>query len=195
MTLQNIQLKQKAVQAAITLHNGQYRKVVDENGNKIPFAIHPIAVGFLLEDYSYKPEIVIAGMLHDVLEDVQDYTYEMMCNDFTKPIADIVQGVTHEYKETWEQTRTAYLKNLETGSLDSVVVAIADKIHNASSMIQGINIYGNQEMWKQFNSSADPNQHLWFYESVYTIAQQRTPKHPIVQHYASVIKEFKNLVC
>ena len=190
-----IQLKQKAVQAAITLHSGQYRKVLDENGNKIPFSVHPIAVGFLLEDYSYKPEVVVAGMLHDVLEDVQGYTYEMMCNDFTKPIADIVKGVTHEYKETWEQTRAAYLKNLETGSLDSLAVAVADKIHNASSMTQGVRIHGKQEMWNQFKSSAKPNQHLWFYESVYAIAQQRTPKHPMLQHYAGVIQEYKKFAC
>ena len=189
------QLKQKAVQAAITLHNGQYRKVTDQNGDKIPFSVHPIAVGFLLEDYAYKPEVVIAGMLHDVLEDVEGYTYEMMCADFTQQIADIVKGVTHEYKESWEQTRAAYLKNLEAGSLDSVAVAVADKIHNASSMVQGVHIHGKQEMWKQFKSSADPSQHLWFYESVYAIAQKRTPKDQIVQHYASVLTEYKKFAC
>ena len=191
MTPQNIQLKQKAVQVAITLHNGQYRKVVDENGSNIPFSVHPIAVGFLLEDYAYKPEVVIAGMLHDVLEDVEGYTYEMMRADFTQHIADIVQGVTHEYKESWKQTRVAYLKNLEDGSLDSLAVAVADKIHNASSMTQGARIHGKQGMWSQFKSSADPSQHLWFYESVHAIAQKRMPQDQIVQHYANTIQELK----
>lgn len=195
MTPHPTDLKQKAVQAAITLHNGQYRKLPDQNGNNIPFAVHPIAVGFLLEDYNYKPEVVIAGMLHDVLEDVPAYTYEMMCNDFTQPIADIVQGVTHEYKESWEQTRTTYLKNLEQGSLESVAVAVADKIHNASSMIQGVEIHGKQEMWKQFNSTATPDQHLWFYKSVHTIAQKRIPQDPILNHYTNTIQEFEKIAC
>ena len=194
MSLEHINLKQKAVQTAIQLHHGQYRKVKDAQNNAIPFSVHPIAVGFLLEDYSYSPDIVIAGMLHDVLEDVEGYTYEMMRNDFTQRIADIVQGVTHEYKESWEQTRIAYLKTLETGLLESVAVAVADKIHNASSMVQGARIHGAQSFWKQFTSSGKPEQHLWFYESVYKIATQRMPQDKIVQHYAQVIEQFKTIL-
>ena len=62
---------EQAIRAAAVLHNGQVRKGV----SPYPFITHLVAVAFLLSDYSNDEDTVIAGLLHDTLEDT-DYTPE-----------------------------------------------------------------------------------------------------------------------
>ncbi|MEK7182016.1 MAG: HD domain-containing protein, partial [Patescibacteria group bacterium] len=55
----------KAIQRATVLHHGQERK-----GTGAPYIVHPYAVAFLLAHYTDDEDVIIAGLLHDVLEDV-----------------------------------------------------------------------------------------------------------------------------
>jgi len=54
----------QAIEFAAGAHRGQYRK-----GSKIPYNIHPLNVGKILIEHGCFDEVVIAGILHDTVED------------------------------------------------------------------------------------------------------------------------------
>ena len=77
----------KAYEIALRLHEGQFRKSGE------PYIIHPIAVAKILAGFGMDNETVIAGLLHDVVEDTA-YTREELVNDFDEKIAALVDGGT-----------------------------------------------------------------------------------------------------
>ena len=74
----------KAYEIARKLHDGQFRKSGE------PYIIHPVAVAKILAQFGMDNETVIAGLLHDVVEDTR-YTREQLAEDFDEKIADLLE--------------------------------------------------------------------------------------------------------
>ena len=79
----NSPLVVKAFENANTLHEGQRRKSGE------PYIIHPIAVTFILANFGMDTETIVAGLMHDVVEDTP-YTREELVDDFGEEIALLV---------------------------------------------------------------------------------------------------------
>jgi len=86
--LTRINLIRKAIEFATIKHAGQVRK-----GSGLDYVIHPIRVGFILSELRAPLAVIIAGFLHDVLEDTKT-TYDELVAAFGKEIADIVLALT-----------------------------------------------------------------------------------------------------
>lgn len=56
---------EKAINFAAQKHLGQIRK-----GDGLPYIVHPFGVAWILSGYSTDEDVIVAGLLHDVLEDV-----------------------------------------------------------------------------------------------------------------------------
>lgn len=168
-----------AINMVAILHNGQYRK-----DKKTPFITHPFFVGMVLSHYTDDEDIVIAGLFHDVLEDVPGQTRDHIARDFGDRVADIVVGVTHNAEVDWKTSRTDYLNMLRSGSQESLMVACADKIHNITANIEGVRREGEQ-FWSYF--SAPKQEYKWFYESALSIAHERL-ENPIVDDLSRVVQ-------
>lgn len=127
---------EQAIRAAAVLHSGQTRKGV----SPYPYITHLVAVAFLLSDYTKEEDIVIAGLLHDSLEDT-DYTPEELEADFGANVRAIVEGVTdvllHERSLfSWKERQDKYFKALSLAPQESLMVSAADKIHNMRSIVE-----------------------------------------------------------
>jgi len=128
---------QRALNLAAEKHAGQMRK-----SSGYPYIVHPFSVVLVLSEYVHDEDVLIAGLLHDLLEDVDGYEYEDLEKDFGKRVADIVNGVSEDKdfdndktdRENWQERKDRYLKNLETDREESLLVCAADKIHNLNSM-------------------------------------------------------------
>ncbi len=176
----------RATEKAAILHSGQTRK-----DGVTPFIAHPFCVGFLLFKYTKDEEVVAAGILHDVLEDVEGYEHEDMERDFGKRVAKIVSEVSHRKDASWREAREEYLEVLKRGSEEAVMVSVADKIHNIASHIDGVEKYGNK-FWNSFSCSS-PKEHKWFYESVLEIATERLDS-PIVGELKAAVNRANNFI-
>ena len=158
---------QKAINMASRLHLGQTRK----GGNNLPYISHPFSVSWILSDYTNNEDIITAGLLHDVLEDVKGYYYNDLVKDFGERVAQIVKGVSEDKdpnvesddKATWEMRKLKYIAGLEHDSNESLMVCCADKIHNLQSMINAYEENG-EELWTHFNSPKEKK--LWLYQEI-----------------------------
>ncbi len=77
----------RAYEVALVEHGGQLRKSGE------PYVIHPMTVAYILADLELDIESIVSGILHDVIEDTR-FDYKDVEAQFSKEIADIVEGVT-----------------------------------------------------------------------------------------------------
>lgn len=115
-------LVDKALEFASEMHKGQ----LDDQGRPYFFA-HIVQVHGILKDVTDDEEVLSAGILHDVLEDT-DTTYEDLVHEFNKPIADLVQELTHQ----GDRSKGYYFPLLK--SRKAILVKFADRLSNLSRM-------------------------------------------------------------
>ncbi|MEK7202623.1 MAG: HD domain-containing protein [Patescibacteria group bacterium] len=122
---------QKAIEVAIVAHDGQTRK-----GKNVPYITHLLSVGLILARTGATEDIIVAGILHDVLEDTE-LTEDYLVKEFGKEVARIVNDVTEQDKSLpWEERKRLALEHISSMLPDSLLVKSADVLHNMSEQIQ-----------------------------------------------------------
>ena len=179
---------QKAINKAADLHRGQIRK-----GDGLPYIVHPFSVAWILSSYTNDEDIIAAGLLHDVLEDVEGYEYEDLKRDFGEKIANIVREVSEKGEnlgsKNWEERKQKYLSHLENASFEALMICAADKIHNLVSLIGAYNKQG-RKVFENFNAPIEKK--MEFYGKVLEILQRKLDN-KIVERFASVYKEARDM--
>lgn len=174
---------EKALSATLRIHEKQKRK-----GDRVtPYAVHPISVAMLLMRYTDDEDVIIAGLLHDALEDT-NYRPEEIERNFGKRVLSIVQEVSEKnQKASWEQRKMEYLVNLKNKTKEACLVVCADKIHNIKSLMYAYVILGD-DLWKRFNASKEKK--LWFYEAIYKEIKKKF-RHGLIREFHDALREIK----
>lgn len=180
---------QQAINLTSRLHLGQVRK----GDSGLPYISHPFSVAWILSNYTEDEDVIIGGLLHDVLEDVKGYYYDDMVRDFGERVAQIVKGVSEDKdpnvesdeRATWEERKSKYLAGLEHDSEESLMVCAADKIHNLQSMINAYKKKG-EALWENFNSPKEKK--LWLYQEILKFMKGRL-NNPIVNELEEVYNQ------
>lgn len=184
---------EKAIVRATVLHQGQQRKV-----SGVPYIVHPFSVAFLLAHYLDDEDVIIAGLLHDTLEDVPTYTEVMLREEFGERVCAIVVEVTEDYTQaekedqsirgrTWRARKEKYLANLENDSREALLVATADKIHNMRNALDEHVLYGDG-VWEKFKRNVENI--VWFYTEAARVITERL-EHPLVDEMNRVLMELQ----
>ncbi|MCM0598798.1 RelA/SpoT family protein [Periweissella fabalis] len=133
MNPEHVAFVDKAYEYAASLHKDQVRKSGE------PYIIHPIQVAGILAQLHMDPETIVAGYLHDVVEDT-DATIIDLQHKFGDNVALIVNGVTKlgkiEYKSSQEQLAENHRKLLLAMSKDIrvIIVKLSDRLHNMRTL-------------------------------------------------------------
>jgi (p)ppGpp synthase/HD superfamily hydrolase len=104
--------------------------------------------------------------LHDSIED-QGATSEEIASRFGSQVADLVDAVTECYgkpKPDWTTRKQLYLEKLRKSSPEAVLISLADKLHNARALEEGLHAHG-EAMWEKFFKSRK-QETLWFYKEL-----------------------------
>ena len=123
----------KAYEIALRLHDGQKR----QSGE--PYIIHPIAVAKILANFGMDNETIVAGLLHDSVEDTS-YTREQLTEDFDERIAELVDGVTKLGNINFDSTEKAQAENFRkmflamSKDIRVLIIKLADRLHNMRTL-------------------------------------------------------------
>ena len=152
----------EATAYALAHHRDQPRK-----GGKVPYASHVLAVAALVLEMEVSEDEAIAALLHDVIEDGGGSTAEAeIVERFGPDVAAMVRANSDtdvEPKPPWRGRKEAYLAGIATKPIGAVRVSIADKLHNARSILADHRRIGEQ-IFDRFSASRDET--LWYYESL-----------------------------
>lgn len=177
----------RAINTAAWAHRDHVRK-----GTTIPYASHVFGVMHLLSQVTDDEDVQIAGLFHDILEDVpEEYSAEEMEADFGPRVVELVRGVTKDDSlESWQDRADAYIEHLRAAGDGSVLVSAADKLHNLLSILADHESIGT-ELWGRFNSGKDRQQ--WWYRQIYTVAAERLPGNALVEELGKRVEELERL--
>lgn len=170
---------------------GQHRK-----GTDIPYIIHPVGVMMIASNVTGDEDILVACLLHDVLEDVDSNIYDenQMQAEFGDKVLAIVKSVTKDETEAdWRTRSKKYLYNLENKASDkAVIVCASDKIHNLLSILIDYETNGDS-LWNRFttNNSADQ---LWWYQSILEVIINRKAPEMLINQLTELVSALRNIV-
>jgi (p)ppGpp synthase/HD superfamily hydrolase len=170
------------------LHAGQLRK-----GSQVPYISHLLGVTALVLEDGGDEDQAIAALLHDAAEDQGGReTLAEIRRRFGERVAQIVDGCTDTYenpKPPWRARKIAYMQHLQTASKDVRRVSLADKLHNARSILLDLRQKGDAT-WDRFNGGKEGT--LWYYRSLVGIFQQ-VDSSPMVNELASIVKNIEEI--
>ncbi|MEV4919067.1 bifunctional (p)ppGpp synthetase/guanosine-3',5'-bis(diphosphate) 3'-pyrophosphohydrolase [Streptomyces tirandamycinicus] len=122
---------ERAYQVAERWHRGQKRKSGD------PYITHPLAVTTILAELGMDPATLMAGLLHDTVEDTE-YGLDTLRRDFGDQVALLVDGVTKLDKVKFGEAAQAETvrKMVVAMAKDPrvLVIKLADRLHNMRTM-------------------------------------------------------------
>ncbi len=178
-----------AIRYAAELHRTQARK-----GTQIPYISHlMIVAGMVIEDGGNEEE-VIAALLHDAVEDQGGAkTREEIRKRFGEKIAGIVDECSDsdiEPKPPWKECKEAYLEHLGKASPSALRISLADKLHNARSIVADVSTEGSG-VWERFN--APPAELFWYYRSLLEIYKTHVSGSR-VREYETAVQEMERLL-
>ncbi|MBI4086665.1 bifunctional (p)ppGpp synthetase/guanosine-3',5'-bis(diphosphate) 3'-pyrophosphohydrolase [Candidatus Kaiserbacteria bacterium] len=181
---------EQAIRAAGALHDGQRRK----GRIPYPYITHPFAVACIIADYTDDEDTIIAGLLHDTIEDT-GYTFAELEEDFGPSVSAIVRMVTipaerGEGRDGWKEEHERYVAQLRSASDEALVVAAADKIHNMRSTIEE---YHDDRVRFDHDFGGTHEERMTIYQSISNILNRRLHS-DIVHEFNHVFDEYKKFI-
>lgn len=154
---------------ATRLHANQVRK-----GSGVPYISHLLSVAALVLEDGGDEDEAIAALLHDAIEDQGGAkTREEIRQRFGERVVSIVDGCTDSEtlpKPPWKERKLNYLEKIRLAPPEVRRVSLADKLHNARSIVADWEREG-EKAWQKFKSGKEGT--LWFYRNFLEIYQQK----------------------
>ena len=179
----------EALVYAHQLHANQTRK-----GTTIPYVGHLLAVTAIVIENGGTEDEVIAALLHDAVEDAGGAeTREEIRRRFGEKVAVIVDGLTDTDqmpKPPWRKRKEDYIAHLSEASSSVLLVSLADKIHNASSILRDLRNEGDS-VWSRFTGGREGS--LWYYRALVEAFRARGQFTTLVDELDGVVNEIEQL--
>lgn len=144
-------------------HDQQVRK-----GTRLPYLTHPANVAVILTRYGCTEDTIVAGILHDLVEDcvregmTRDMLDERIGRKFGNSVLATVLAVTQRKVDddgielSWEDRKEDALQRLSLATEDALWVCAADKVHNANSVLSDLRRTAFPEtVWGRFSAGRD----------------------------------------
>jgi len=164
--------RERALRWAALLHQGQVRR-----GSGVPYIEHPMAVAAILDRLGFGEVAVIAGLLHDAVEDT-GVTLGEVRDRFGPEVAAIVDSCSEVkldaegQKRPWGDRKRDHLAALATAPTLALAVFLADKLHNLISI--RLDLDEGHAVWPDFHASRD--RVLEYYRAALGVAGMGDPR-------------------
>jgi (p)ppGpp synthase/HD superfamily hydrolase len=179
----------EALWFAAFLHAGQWRK-----GTDIPYVAHLLAVSSLVLENGGSEDAAIAGLLHDAVEDQGgEQVLAQIATRFGAPVAAIVEACSDSKqtpKPPWRERKERYIDHLATVTSETLLVSLADKLHNARAILADYRKIG-EALWERFQGGRDGT--LWYYGALVGAFSERGEHADLVDELRQVLAALNRL--
>jgi (p)ppGpp synthase/HD superfamily hydrolase len=178
-------------------HDRQVRK-----GTRLPYLTHPANVAIILTRYGQDDDTVIAGILHDVIEDCvrENYTREMLdqrvADKFGLDVLATVLAVTERNVDddgvelSSDERKEDYLHRLAIASDRARWICAADKLHNASTLLADLKrTIDPNSVWSRFGAGKTGT--VRWYRRVYDRLTELGFDAPIMSELEHTVRELE----
>jgi (p)ppGpp synthase/HD superfamily hydrolase len=152
----------RAFEFAAEKHKSQIRKA-----STIPYIAHLMGVASLVLEAGGDEDLVIAALLHDVVEDCGGAPMlKEVRRLFGTRVAKVVDGCTDADtypKPPWRERKEKYIRHLKTADADTKLVSAADKLNNVRSILSDYRAIG-ESVWSRFTGGREGT--LWYYRTL-----------------------------
>ncbi len=147
----------EAIIYATQKHTGQKRK-----GTNISYIVHPLETMSILANMNADVTLLIAGVLHDVVEDT-DATIEQVKEKFGSDVAELVGSHSEDKTKTWKERKEKDISETANGTRNLKMLVMADKVSNLRSLYNAMKETGEQ-VWTHFH--APVQMQAWYYSKM-----------------------------
>jgi (p)ppGpp synthase/HD superfamily hydrolase len=143
----------EALGLAATAHANQARR-----GSGVPCIAHLVAVAWILERSGFGEDVVVAGLLHDLVEDTET-TLDEVRTRFGPRVAELVGHCSEAKtdaaggKRPWIDRKRDHLAALADAPSDARAIVLADKLHNLLSI--RADLQAGRPIWTLFHADRD----------------------------------------
>lgn len=171
----------EAIHLAAKAHNGQRRKI-----SGAPYIVHPLSVGLILARLGASEEVIIAGILHDVLEDSKMRGLEKVISEkFGEKVFQMVKDVTENKELPWEERKRLALEHIPGISKDALLMKSADVLNNMTDLVFHVQTKG-KEVFRAFN--APEEKQLERYAKVIAMLEKTWKENPLLSELKIVLE-------
>ena len=183
---------QKAIALAIKVHELDQKQ--KRRGRDVPYITHPLAVALILARARAAEDVVIAGVLHDVVEDSlpeKKITGEYIEEHFGKRVREMVMAVTEpDQTIPWLERKKEALERIPSMDQETILLKSADLIHNSQDLIEQFESKG-REVFDDFH--ATPDMQIERYEKVFKALKTAWPENPLARELDEIIVKLREI--
>jgi (p)ppGpp synthase/HD superfamily hydrolase len=118
----------KAIYWARKYHGDQKRKSGEA------YYTHPLEVAYMISDYKLKTDVIVASILHDIIEDTE-VTAGMIIDNFSWRIAEMVDRLTRDRPDGTKLSVAAILENAyKHKDKEVLLIKFIDRLHNMETL-------------------------------------------------------------
>ncbi len=155
----------ESIEFATKAHSGQFRK-----GTQVPYIIHPLNVARILIEYECADEVIMAAILHDVVEDTP-ITLDDIKQNFGVQVTKLVAALSEPDKsDSWENRKLHTINHLKNAPIEVLLIACADKLDNIRAIREDLAKQG-EAAWSRFNRPKTKQK--WYYQSLANVFVNR----------------------
>lgn len=150
----------------------------------LPYFTHPSNVADLLRSAGASQEVIIAGYLHDTVEDA-GVTLDEIKEKFGDRVAELVAGSSEPDKgASWDERKKHTMHYLQSINDPEVLqVVVADKLDNVDDTYRN----GGPGIWSKFNAPYEKQK--WYYSTLADIFLEKIPEFPLTRKYKIMVEK------
>lgn len=176
-----------ALHYALAHHALQLRK-----GTRVPYAAHLLACASLVLEMEGDEDEAIGALLHDVVEDGGGRAaLDEITREFGEGVAAIVLSnsdkVEQEPTGSWYERKRAYVDAFATKSPAALRVSLADKLHNARSILTDYRTHGDA-LWARFRQGQGIATRIYYRELAAAFERERERLGPVAAPYVEELR-------
>lgn len=186
-------LYSERVDAALTFVAGAFRHVTRKDGGT-PYLWHLLAVASMVGEGGGDEDQVIAGLLHDYLEDIDGGSSAILSTRFGAHVAalvDVLSDATERPKPPWRVRKEQHIARIRTASPEAKLVALCDKLHNCRATLRDLEVLGDVT-WQRFSASREDT--LWYYRAMRDAIAEGF-SHPFLRELDDCIEALHDAIC